>query len=75
MELMEGIKSMSGDTKELDSWQPYAYWMDTIPGVGRITAGKLLEVFQTPPEIYRAGEKALSQVVNGALAKTIKEAQ
>ena len=75
MELMEGIKSMSEDTKELDSWQPYAYWMDTIPGVGRITAGKLLEVFQTPPEIYRAGEKALSQVVNVALAKTIKEAQ
>lgn len=62
-------------TSELDNLQPYAYWLGNINGVGRATAKKLLEVFATPMEVYSAGEKALSQVVNSTVAEAIIEAQ
>lgn len=62
-------------TRELESLQPYAYWLGNISGVGRVTAKKLLEVFETPEEIYKAGEKALSQVVNDTVVDAITEAQ
>ncbi len=62
-------------TSELDNLQPYAYWLGNINGVGRATARKLLEVFATPMEVYSAGEKALSQVVNSTVAEAIIEAQ
>ncbi len=33
----------------------YWYWLNNIPGIGRITMRKLLEEFGTPERIYRAG--------------------
>ncbi|MBO5166907.1 MAG: DNA-processing protein DprA [Lachnospiraceae bacterium] len=62
-------------TGEWDNLQPYAYWLGNINGVGRATAKKLLEVFASPMEVYSAGEKALSQVVNSTVAEAIIEAQ
>ncbi len=63
------------ENTELDTLQPYAYWLGNIHGVGRSMAKRLLEVFETPFEVYKAGEKALLQVVNKSLAETITEAQ
>lgn len=69
------IKRLDANKKELESWQAYAYWLGNINGVGRATAKKLLEVFASPMEVYSAGEKALSQVVNSTVAEAIIEAQ
>ena len=63
------------ENTELKSWQPYAYWLGNINGIGRFTAKKLLEVFKTPVEVYSASEKALLQVVNSTVAEAIAEAQ
>lgn len=63
------------ENTELETLQPYAYWLGNIHGVGRSMAKRLLEVFETPFEVYKAGEKALLQVVNKPLAETITEAQ
>lgn len=61
--------------KEMEAWQPYSYWLGNVNGIGRITAKKLLEVFETPIEIYRAGKKALAQAVSSTVADAIEEAQ
>ncbi len=63
------------ENTELDTLQPYAYWLGNIHGVGRGMAKRLLEIFETPFEVYKAGEKALLQVVNKTLAEAITEAQ
>lgn len=37
----------------------YDYWLVSTPGMGNVTIRRLLEVFGTPMEIYRATEKQL----------------
>lgn len=63
------------DKKELENWQPYAYWLGNISGVGYKTAKKLLDAFQTPMEIFHAKETALQQVVNSRVAEAVMEAK
>ena len=37
----------------------YWFWMANIPGLGNLKMEKLLSVFGSPKELYRAEEKAL----------------
>lgn len=37
----------------------YWYWLNNIPGIGRITIHKLLDAFKEPAELYLAGEREL----------------
>ena len=41
----------------------YWYWLNNIEGIGRRTIGRLLERFLTPEEIYHAGEREITDVL------------
>lgn len=43
----------------------YWYWLNNIPGVGRRTLHKLLQVFRTPENIYMSGEEQVSHFLKG----------
>ncbi len=44
--------------------QPYAYWLDHIPGIGNKTIHHLLEEFEYPDMIYQAKDSELLNLLN-----------
>lgn len=42
----------------------YAYWLQCIKGVGNRTIDKLINVFETPKQIYMASQGELGEVLN-----------
>lgn len=51
---------MNRDTKE-ETWIPYSYWMDCIPGLGSRTIGKLLGQKGGPAEVYQMTQEELQR--------------
>lgn len=43
----------------------YWYWLNNIPGIGRITIHKLLDTFKKPEEIYRANQTEIRRFLPG----------
>lgn len=52
------------NTGQSDRQLPYAYWLDNIPGVGKVTIKKLLELAETPENVYYMPEKEVKEVLS-----------
>lgn len=55
--------------------QPFAHWLNSIEGIGGAWARRLVEVFGTPEEVYRADEKSLLAVVGNSRLEGLIKAQ
>ena len=51
--------------------KPYQYWLHNLPGIGDRTIKKLLDVFGSPRQIYRTGEKRLREVLLPGQVQTV----
>lgn len=61
--------------EEIQEQQPFAHWLNGIEGIGGARARRLLEVFGTPEEVYRAGKKNLLAAVGSACLEELLKAQ
>lgn len=49
----------------------YWLWLAKLPGIGPITANKLIEYFSTPKDIYDAKEQELTKILKPAQIKSV----
>ena len=61
--------------REMEEQQPYAYWLNSVSGVGNVTAKQLIEALGSPKMVYHAGEKRLREVVSPKVAEELIRAQ
>lgn len=63
------------DRTEVARQQPFAHWLNSVEGIGTVSAAKLLEYFKTPEEVYRADGNSLAAVIGERQRGCIQEAQ
>ena len=51
----------------------YAYFLCSIPGIGGVRAGRLLERFGTPQAVYEAGRDGWAECVSESLAAAMEQ--
>lgn len=74
---MEQIKKLEEvlREREQEEQQPYAYWLHKVPGIGNVTAKRLLEVFGSPKAVYHATAGRLQDVVSEKMAEQLVRAR
>lgn len=61
--------------EEIQAQQPFAHWLNSVEGIGGAWARRLVAVFGTPEEVYRAGKKSLLAVVGSSRLEGLLKAQ
>lgn len=49
----------------------YWLWLAKLPGIGPVTANKLIEYFSAPKDIYNAKEQELTKILKPAQIKSV----
>lgn len=61
--------------KEIEEQQPYAFWLNSVEGVGGVTAKRLVEALGTPKAVYGATEEQLRELTIPKVTESIVRAQ
>lgn len=62
-------------TEFLRHKQPYAYWLDNIPGIGKRTIHSLLLEFTYPDAVYQASDAELLKVLSPHQLQALRKSQ